>query len=231
MTEQFAQHGIDARFFSAFEIHGPVENVPGYDAQARRRRYGFQLTKGEVGCYLSHRAVWHQLVESGDDAWCVMEDDLMLVDGFKKTTAELYETRAHWDVVRLMGIIKRPQTEYAVLGSGVKVMWMDRQPVGSQCYVLTRDAAIRLLDYTDKILHALDIAIDRHWEHGLRLFITSPEFVSHAAIASTIGPRDASKTLAIRMKEKLYRRLDKFSAALYNARNRPTKPTHLSSNF
>lgn len=230
MIKQFEQRGIDARFFNALEIRGPVENIPGYDAKARQRRYGWPLKKGEVGCYLSHRAVWHQLIESGDEAWCVMEDDIALADGFKTTTAELFDARKHWDVVRLMGLNKRPQREYAVLPGGAKVMWMDRHPVGTQCYVITRDAAARLLAYTDRIFHPIDVALDRNWEHGLRLFITSPEFVSDAEFASTMtGQAIKQQSLAGRLKAKLYRRIDKCSAALYNMRNRPTKPVMLSA--
>ncbi len=229
MSKQFEQRGIDARFFNAIEIRGPVEKVPGYDAKARALRYGWPLKKGEVGCYLSHRAVWKQLVESGDEAWCVMEDDVVLADAFKTITAELFDAREHWDVVRLFGLNKRPQREYAVLSSGAKVVWLDRHPAGTQCYVITRDAAARLLSYTDRIRHPIDLAVDRNWEHGLRLFITSPEFVSVAGFPSTIADEGLKQSIPGRLTAKLYRRVDKCLAAVYNMRNRPTKPLRLST--
>lgn len=229
MVKQFEQRGIVARFFDAHEVLGPVENVPGYDAKGRNRRYGWPLKKGEVGCYLSHRAVWRELIESGDEAWCVMEDDIALADGFKTTTAELFDAREHWDVVRLFGLNKRPQRAYAVLPGDARIMWMDRHPVGCQCYVITRDAAARLLAYTARIVHPIDVALDRNWEHGLRLFITSPEFVSEAGLPSTIADEGHKQNLSGRLKAKLYRRIDKCSAALYNVRNRPTRPLMLST--
>ncbi|WP_414143970.1 glycosyltransferase family 25 protein [Burkholderia stagnalis] len=53
MAEQFAAHDIDARFFDAFELKGSVDTIPGYDAAGRQRRYGWPLSRGEVGWLLS----------------------------------------------------------------------------------------------------------------------------------------------------------------------------------
>jgi glycosyl transferase family 25 len=123
--------------------------------------------------------------------------------------------------VRLMGLVPRPMSDYATLPSGLKIMWMDRQPVGTQCYVITRDAAEQLLEHTYRIIHAIDTTIDRHWEHKLRLLITSPAMVSEVPMQSTVAASGGAPTLFTRLREKLYRRLDKLAAARYNAANRP----------
>lgn len=228
MAAQFKQHEIDGHIFDAIEIEGGVENIPGYSDSARKFLYGAALTKGQIGCYLSHREVWKQLVASGDDVWCVMEDDIRLEQGFKAATEELYSFREHWDVVRLYGIFDNPQIEYASLPSGMKLMWMDLHPLGTQCYVISRSAAMRLLETTEKIRVPIDDALDQNWKHKLRLYLTSPKFVSDLNFSSTIGHLDGSQTIAYRLCVKPFRRLRKLAPMLFNARNRPASPIKLS---
>lgn len=229
MTAQMQQHGIDGRFFDAVEIQGSVEDVPGYNAAARKFFYGSALTKGEIGCYLSHREVWKQLVASRDDAWCIMEDDIILLQGFKVATEELHAHRDAWGIVRLYGIFENPQIEYASLPSGMKMMWMDLHPLGAQCYVITRKAAERMLESTEKIEYPIDDAIDKNWKHKLRLYITSPEFVADGNFVSTIGQLDATQSIAYRICVKPFRRLRKLPQMSFNAKNRPASPIKLSA--
>ncbi|AOJ08639.1 glycosyltransferase family 25 protein [Burkholderia mayonis] len=226
MVEQFANHGINARFFDAFDLKGAVEAIPGYDAAGRQRRYGWQLSRGEVGCYLSHRAAWLQLVQSGKEAMCIMEDDITLLDGFKAATLELYAARQHWDMVRLMWINERQQSEYARLPSGTRLMWMEN-PVGLQCYMITRTAAQRMLDYTAKITHAIDIAFDRNWEHGQRMYVTSPQFVADTGAPTTITDRPDSRTLMQRLKAKYYRKVERRTSRCFNDEHRPKRPIQI----
>lgn len=226
MAKQFADHGIDARFFDAFELRGAVETIPGYNAVDRQRRYGWQLSLGEVGCYLSHRAAWIQLVQSGNEAMCVMEDDVSLLDGFKAATLELYNARQHWDMVRLMWLNEREQTEYARLPSGMRLMWME-SPVGLQCYMITRTAAQHMLDYTAKITHAIDIAFDRNWEHGQRMYVTSPQFVADTGAPTTITDRLDNRTLMQRLKAKYYRKVDRRAARRFSDEYRPKRPIQI----
>jgi glycosyl transferase family 25 len=141
MAKEFEKAGIEATFFTGIEPRIAIESISEYDHSGRMRRYGRPLTRGEIGCYLSHREVWKSLVHSGDDVWCVMEDDLFLRNGFRAAVEELAEHREHWDIVRLMGLLNLPQLPYAELPSGTRLMWMDKSPNGAQCYVITREAA------------------------------------------------------------------------------------------
>jgi glycosyl transferase, family 25 len=221
MARQFDKAGINATFFTGIEPRGATDAISEYDLAGRMRRYGRPLARGEIGCYLSHREVWKSLVNSGDDVWCVMEDDLILRRGLREAVEELAQYREYWDLVRLMGLMNRPQLPYAELPSGTLLMWMDRLPIGTQCYVITRGAAEKMLEYSKRMLHAIDTTIDRCWEHKLQIFKTSPEFVEDANLDSMLGFRPGITNLSMRVREKIYRRIDKVMAARYNAKHRP----------
>jgi len=51
--------------------------------QSERRQYRtlhYELTRGAVGCFLSHRGVWERLLESDSPAALVFEDDSIIAD-------------------------------------------------------------------------------------------------------------------------------------------------------
>ena len=229
MTRQFRRHGLEVRFFNGIEVRDPSFDVSASEVASRIRRYGRPLSNGEIGCYLSHREVWKQLINSTDDAWCVMEDDIALCSGFDAAIRELLTHRQHWDFVRLMGLNRRDRIPYADLPSGMQLMWMDRQPVGLQGYVVTRAGAAELLRHTARIVHAIDTAVDRHWEHKLRMYVTEPEIVRAVEMESTVGYRSGVTSLSMRAREKFFRRLDKLMSAKYNAQHRPRGPIALAA--
>ncbi len=76
-------HDVAFRFEDAFDARSLCESELNglYDAKAALKRYGRTLTRGEVGCFLSHRSVWRKVVESGQAA-IVLEDDAIPEDAF-----------------------------------------------------------------------------------------------------------------------------------------------------
>ena len=47
-----------------------------YDHFESKVRFTRELTKGEVGCFLSHRKCWERLLESEEEWALIMEDDI-----------------------------------------------------------------------------------------------------------------------------------------------------------
>lgn len=78
-----------------------VDLLPGYyDPYSSRT-----LTKGEVGCFLSHFYIWEQIVERQLDSALVFEDDVRFQGFFKRRLARLMEDIASmeldWDLIYL----------------------------------------------------------------------------------------------------------------------------------
>jgi glycosyl transferase family 25 len=62
------EDAVDARILPDSEIRAAHDEV------ATRLRYGRPLTRGELGCFMSHRSVWRKIVASGRPA-VILEDD------------------------------------------------------------------------------------------------------------------------------------------------------------
>jgi GR25 family glycosyltransferase involved in LPS biosynthesis len=69
------------------------------------RNNDFNYRQGVIGCAMSHMKLWRQLVDSKDDYYIILEDDIELVENFKE---KLNVTLHH--------ILQNPCTELCFLG-------------------------------------------------------------------------------------------------------------------
>ncbi len=216
MQAQLAELDLDWHFHPGTVVR---QFPPEYDHAERRRWFGFDLAWGEIGCLLSHRAVWERCLASGDACWCVLEDDIEILPGFAAALAALEASaRAgtpRWDLVRLMQLLPRrgwrqyslpplatmdgraPQPSNVQGGPLTPedrrewgLMAYHRQPGGTHGYVITSHGARRLLEYTRRIWEPVDNAIDSYWRHGLDVFRIEPAVIAPRREApSEIGAR------------------------------------------
>ncbi len=182
--------GLAWSFFDAIRVSEPP---PEYDRDARRRWFGFDLSLGEIGCFLSHRALWLACTRSGERAWCILEDDLAVLPGFAETLAAV-EAAAGWDIVRLMQLLPRRGWVQQRLPGGRSLLMFPRQPSGGQGYLVTPHGASVMLAYTRRIWEPMDNAVDTYWRHGLNVFGVDPPVIAVAAgLESSVGTRGTSE--------------------------------------
>jgi GR25 family glycosyltransferase involved in LPS biosynthesis len=48
----------------------------------KNRKYHYELTRGAVGCYLSHLNIWKKIAESDKNYGLIFEDDVMIATDF-----------------------------------------------------------------------------------------------------------------------------------------------------
>jgi glycosyl transferase family 25 len=203
MTSQFEKLGLEYRYLDATRVEGWPDN---YDRRARLRYYGFDLIRGEIGAYQSHRQAWKELLDSDARYICVLEDDAELHDDFVAGLEALCECADEWDVVRIFSVFEREGAVLKMLSSGHKLLDFFDQPRSMVGYLINREAATRLLECTETMIHPIDDAMDREWEHGLRLYGIRPYLVSEHKFPSSIGDRTRPKlTRAQKLSREMYR--------------------------
>ncbi|KAG7488226.1 hypothetical protein MATL_G00030280 [Megalops atlanticus] len=76
-----------------------IEMLPGY----KDPYSGRVLTRGEIGCFLSHHYIWTQVVERGLERVLVLEDDVRFEPRFKKRLMAIMENiqqaKLDWDLM------------------------------------------------------------------------------------------------------------------------------------
>lgn len=207
--------GVDGRAFD-------VAAHPAYDSARRRRAFGRDLTSGEIGCLLSHRAVYEKMLAESLDEVLVLEDDVLLGPDFLRVLAALRDCPVPYDMVRFLGapkIARLPQRHvYHLVGN----YWLSRlatTPGGAYAYLIRLQGAKKLLPFLQRNWLPVDTLMGRSWEHGLQWFAVQPSPCDYdRRFDSAIGDARFDKALALRGVERLTfpltRALHKLSEAI-----------------
>lgn len=108
---------VDGRTLNSSILkHLGVDLLPGYQDPYSGRT----LTKGEVGCFLSHYSIWEEVVVRGLARVVVFEDDVRFEDNFRRRLEWLMEDvvtqKLSWDLIYLGRKQVNPEEEVAVEG-------------------------------------------------------------------------------------------------------------------
>ena len=155
--------GLDWSFFDALRA---LPAGLSYKPAAALRTIRRELTGGEIGCFASHAALWRELVDGGDAAVVVFEDDVLIDPGFLAALPEVVAATAAHPFVRLHAkapvaadVIGRVAGRHLVRYRGIAF--------GTQGYILRRAGAVRWLASITTVIRPVDDEIDRYWAHGV----------------------------------------------------------------
>lgn len=211
--------GIDGHALSEAELREH------YDDELARRTYGRSLSPGQIGCALSHRAIYRDVVERGLERVLILEDDAVpCVENLSATGAILAQLPADWNLLYLYAI---RSSETRALDAKVRFLYpllsrvmphrydMRRirrnysrpysrnlrvagQHWSAVAYAVTRSTAMRMLEYQTPIRTvADDVTRMICAADGLKAFLSIPTlFRQRPGMDSTIWNRPPRNHLA-----------------------------------
>jgi glycosyl transferase family 25 len=207
MQREMAASGLRFEFFDAIDASTAIRSAPQvskawYLATARR-----MPTAGELGCYLSHRAVWQQCVAC-DEAFVVLEDDCHLEHGFARALATIEWLVKEHGFVRLENAVRpsrrlslhpHPPLQELYERDGLSLAYVADVPTGLVGYALSPSAAARLVAASLPIRAPVDRYVQRVLEHGVPVFAVTPPIVGRgdASLGSIIGERTRTRNAVI----------------------------------
>lgn len=145
------------------------------------------MTVGEIGCYASHLALMRIAADSNQSI-LVFEDDVQIKLEFPELLDELARLDAAYDILRISSIRKkRIAITKAELSGGYKIVRYLRVPMNSATYIITPEGARKFLDWKLLRTSAIDLDLQRVWEHKLYTVGVSPEPVIRNILESTIN--------------------------------------------
>jgi len=195
IARQLDEQMVSYEFFNACRGNPDIKSNLNYDYEFRNKMYGRQMTAGEIGCFMSHQELW-KIIASGNKAVCIMEDDVILSPGFNKTL-EVIENYRNYDILRLSGIFNRKKFAWQQFnGLGLVKYWRD--PMGTQCYIITPKAAKIMLDKSPLINAPVDDFLGNYALHGLNVIGCEPYPIVHDwDIPSQLGHRHAKRKMTV----------------------------------
>lgn len=177
--------------------------------------YPFGLKTGEIGCFLSHRRIWAEIVRRDLDYGLIFEDDVAIDPGPYAKAVRL--AVRHAPTFHYIQLQNRPPERTGPVAdqdgdSTLRVPVVSSLRASAQ--LVTRTAAAHLLALSEIFDRPVDTFVQSHWQTGLR-----PAAIYPAGIATISDQLDGStiqsgkKTLG----QRLYREV---ARGLYRARVR-----------
>ena len=191
VAEQLNKTGIEWKFLDAVDGYALPAMPPSYQRAKVKRLQGYELTPGEVGCFLSHIKAWELCVQNQLTTF-VFEDDFLVNSNLEDVIDDLLVNADQWNLVRLSGIY---ETNHEILmqRSGYALVKNLGEPCGTAAYMVQPEAAKILLDNATDIYEPVDHYLEHHTKHGLTCLAAKPYPVGLAHTKSTITDRPGRK--------------------------------------
>ena len=180
-----------------------------YDPVKVKRLQGYELTPGEIGCYLSHMKAWEQCVEH-NKTMLVLEDDFVINGDLSHIFESLTQMDQRWSLVRLAALY---DVEHRAIEryEGIELVENRGDPVGAAAYVIKPSAAAQLIKCSSAIYEPVDHYLEHDSKHDLRMLAVKPYPISIVGKDSTITDRPGRLPIKgfEKTKRSIYRWLDR----------------------
>lgn len=212
--------GLDIRFIEAVDGKGMAvaDFTPAqYDRPARLARWGFDLQPSEIAIALSHEKAMRAALAAGLERVAIAEDDMALDPDLPAILGALADLPADHHFIRLYGIRRRPMCRIRPLTPGRRIGRLLGPTSGAQIQVLNRPGMERALETLTPVTMQADVAFDRYWETGLRIYAVDPWPARQSDAASTQAP---TRDLWRESDDRAYRRRRRRRKLIDGARRR-----------
>jgi glycosyl transferase family 25 len=194
------------------------DNLPHYNGILRRLTAGQDLMKEEIGCILSHRKIYQRMIDDNIPCAVILEDDAILSEDFPDILQKLNNLTVKWDMIRFLGRPKCEQQNRTVMPIDTKY-YLTRviKPFGgAYTYMLTKTAAQKLLQMSEKNWMPIDTLHGQSWRTKFAIFSVTPSpACADNVIASTIDDTRWKKNNQLSGWEKTVYPLTRFLYKLY----------------
>ncbi len=212
--------GLHAIVVPGVYLEGPVEAIKEYDQALRKSTLGYDLTKGEIGCFLGHKSAW-ALVAAGEKPCLIIEDDARLRYDSPKHLEELASAIAGTKIVVRLFSQRHPRSRiWRRLSSGLDIVRPLSAGHSAVGYMLDPTSAKALLISSKSFWQTVDDQIDDEPAHSCVIMHTIPELISHDDEGSSlIGERRKPLvSLLFRIRREWLRVLRKIRLSLHRSK-------------
>ncbi len=197
---QLRSFGLPWTIFDAFDGLGGAAIFEAIDRRGFLLNTGRSVTAGEIGCFASHRGLW-QRCAAGERPFCILEDDCRLQDRFPRALKAAGSLADRYGFIRLQHET-RARKRVVACQDGFELHRYTRMANSTLAYVVSPNAATRLLAASSIMDAPVDILIKRFWRHGQALHGLTPYSASESDLSAntSIGLRNpAAKNLSERL--------------------------------
>ena len=210
--------GVDGKELSDEFI---ANNTPPLNSSLKSE-FPRELTKGEIGCFLSHKKAWKRLIESGERWACIVEDDVIFSDRAPKYLLSEDWIPQQIEIAQIHSL-KRSQEFYIKreiipLQHAELLSPVHPYPVGCQAYIISRETAIDAIQNSKKVAWPVDeflFSFRTQFARQHKTVRLNPSIALPRELDSVIGLRPRSLTKSWQTRIRPSRILIKILYAIY----------------
>lgn len=170
-----------------------------YCKKKNNKEYYKELSRGEIGCYLSHRKIWQKIVDDKIEYAIILEDDFAIVGDINKTISTLNSIDFEWDYIKLATYKKRTRNiAFSQPINNMNLVLFNKAMAGTCAQAVSYSGAKKLLLNSSKFGRPVDIDLQYWWEKNIELFALlpypfAPDLTLESDIASMKPPKIQTK--------------------------------------
>lgn len=186
-SEQFQEllgllsgQGLNAKIVEGVDGRKNFPSLEGEESLNQNRSLKTQLvelTKSEVGCYLSHFRTIQNVYNKGLERICILEDDILIEPDFKEVLNATEKLPDEVEHVRLMGLKRHKRKEVCKLNKNYQLTRPVKGLCGTQGYILNRSGMKKILQNGSTIAEPIDKLYDHFWEIDLKSYCIEPHVI------------------------------------------------------
>lgn len=224
MTEKAQGIGIEIEFIKAV-VGKDLSNediAACYNSDKRKRYFGRDMMRQEIGCLLSHRKIYEKIVAENIKAAVILEDDVIFEPDFVEAVRKSLDVPVKWDLIRFLSrekIFKKscrlicglPDSRFEL----VRIMGM---PGGAYGYIISQNGARIMLQHMKKSWLPIDAIQGRVWETKMNCFALYPSpLYPDPEELTTIGGARFIKSVELVGAERFFYPAFRFGTKVYEA--------------
>ena len=163
-------------------VLAPPDLLASVGAELFEPHYPFTLKTGEIGCFLSHRQIWAEIMSRNIDAALIIEDDASIDTPLFAEALEL--ALKHVAKLGYIQLQTRPTRGEPYFIDESPICTLSVPEVGglrTTAQVVSKKAASQLLSLSDQFDRPVDTFVQSHWFTGLRPAMIHPSGVTDVA--------------------------------------------------
>ena len=190
ISNQLAQVSQEFEFFEGVDWRNLNRSLPIKTGKNLKIRKSFRpMSRGELGCNLSHRKILNWLVKSSENMIAVLEDDVRVSKDLTEVLCSLecsIPTKNNFGIVFLGSKIsssrRRSKTDLVdliPLNTKYNLSLSRRLEGGTYGYVITKEAAVEFLRKLPLPTGPIDDALHAYFLHRIKTYTLNPQVVFH----------------------------------------------------
>ncbi len=180
VKKQFDELGLDVERIDGVYANSltPEFIKTVYSTELNRKTYVRELHSGQIACYLAHIKAWNKIIEDDLDYAIILEDDVQIINDFKKGLEFLDNSFGKWDFVRIQENVK-PKKIFSKKSYGdFSFVQYINTTGGAFSQVVSKNAAKKMVENLIPFGMPADVNQQYYYKIGVRVDSLRPPLIT-----------------------------------------------------